>query len=114
MAVRKDSSTSRKAEAPACDSSGDEAAVSGCISNIIQAFTNGLSVFKRLREKRRKRKARKGQRRQEADPRESAEMHLSRSLKRGPQELAGRYDEYAKSGIGQKFAKGDGKSRLHT
>jgi hypothetical protein len=87
----------------------EEAEVTNCVSNLIHAFTNGLNVFKRLREKRRKRKARK-----ETQPIDAAsrdEAQLSKSLKRGPQELAEKYDAcYSQTGLS--FAKGDGKLHL--
>ncbi|KAF1843777.1 uncharacterized protein K460DRAFT_397002 [Cucurbitaria berberidis CBS 394.84] len=95
MAVKLDSKP-RKAE---------DAEVASCISNLVQAFTNGLNIFRRLRERRRKRKARKES--QAPDPTTSAELQLSKSLRRGPQELADRYAECYHSGMGQRFAKGD-------
>lgn len=85
----------------------EEAEVSNCVSNLIQAFTNGLNVFKRLRERKRKRKARKES--QQSDPATSDEVQLSKSLRRGPQELAQQYDAFY-SQTGQKFARGDGRS----
>lgn len=96
MAVRVDSS--HQAE-PA------EAEVSSCVANLIQAFTNGLNIFKRLRERRKKKKAR--QTHQVAEPATSAELQLSKSLKKGPQELADKYAECYHGGMGQQFAKGD-------
>ncbi|KAH7401509.1 hypothetical protein BKA66DRAFT_508027 [Pyrenochaeta sp. MPI-SDFR-AT-0127] len=83
----------------------EDADVSNCVSNLIQAFTNGLNIFKRLRERRRKRKARKEN--QVVDPTTSAELQLSKSLRKGPGELAERYAECYHSGIGPRFAKGD-------
>jgi hypothetical protein len=87
----------------------DEAEVSNCVLNLIQAFSNGLNVFRRLRDRRRKRKTRK-----EIQPVETAtsdEVQLSKSLRRGPQELAEKYDAFY-SQTGQSFAKGDGKYPL--
>jgi hypothetical protein len=84
----------------------EEAEVSNCVSNLIHAFTNGLNVFKRLRERKRKRKARKEN--QQADAATSDEVQLSKSLRRGPHELAEQYDTFY-SQTGQKFAKGDGR-----
>ncbi|KAH7394073.1 hypothetical protein DE146DRAFT_616474 [Phaeosphaeria sp. MPI-PUGE-AT-0046c] len=82
----------------------EEAEVSHCVSNLIHAFANGLNIFKKLRERRRKRKARKDH--QASDSAESDELQLSKSLKRGPQELADKYDAcYTQSG--HSFAKGD-------
>jgi hypothetical protein len=87
-----------------------EAEVSNCVSNLIQAFANGLNVFKRLRERRRKRKARKDI---QPDAATSDELQLSKSLKRGPQALAEKYDA-CYSQTGHSFAKGDGKLHLET
>ncbi len=84
----------------------DDNEVSSCVLNLIQAFTNGLNIFKRLRERRRKRKERKENRPTERTT--DAELQLSESLRRGPRELAQRYTEY-RAGIGRSFAKGDGK-----
>lgn len=83
-----------------------DAEVSSCVANLIQAFTNGLNIFKRLRERRKKRKARKETQVPEATT--SVEQQLSRSLRKGPEELAERYAECYHGGMGQHFAKGDG------
>lgn len=84
----------------------DEGDVSHCVHNLIEAFTNGLNIFKRLRERRRKHKARKEI--QAPEPINSAELQLSNSLRRGPQDLAERYEEcYGQKGMGSRFAKGD-------
>ncbi|KAJ4350991.1 hypothetical protein N0V95_004225 [Ascochyta clinopodiicola] len=84
----------------------DEGHVSNCVNNLIEAFTNGLNIFKRLRERRRKHKSRKQE--QAPEPVNSAELQLSNSLSRGPQDLAMRYEEcYGQSGMGRRFAKGD-------
>ncbi|KAH7095047.1 hypothetical protein FB567DRAFT_19562 [Paraphoma chrysanthemicola] len=82
----------------------EEAEVSHCVSNLIQAFSNGFNVFKRLRERRRKKKARKEN--QVADAVTSDELQLSKSLRRGPQELAENYDTFY-SQTGPRFAQGD-------
>lgn len=82
-----------------------DAEVASCVSNLIQAFTNGLNIFKRLRERRKRRKARKDS--QASDPIASAELQLSKSLRKGPEELAERYAECYFSGLGPRFAKGD-------
>lgn len=89
----------------------EEAEVSNCVSNLIHAFSNGLNVFKRLRERRRKRKGRKEN--QVADAAANEEQQLSKSLKRGPQELAEKYDA-CYSQTGKSFAKGDGKLHFQT
>ncbi|KAF2026815.1 hypothetical protein EK21DRAFT_73286 [Setomelanomma holmii] len=82
----------------------EEAEVSNCVFNLIQAFSNGLNIFKRLRERRRKKKARKEN--QEVEAVSSDELQLSKSLRKGPQELAETYDA-CYSQTGQGFAKGD-------
>lgn len=88
---------------------GDEGDVANCVHNLIDAFTNGLNIFKRLRERRRKHKARKQS--QAPEVVSSAELQLSNSLRRGPQDLAEKYEEcYGHSGMGHRFAKGDCKS----
>ncbi|KAF3004812.1 hypothetical protein E8E13_003521 [Curvularia kusanoi] len=98
MAVRTQEKQSLKAEA--------EGDVNKCVNNLIEAFTNGLDIFKRLRERRRKHKARKES--QAPEPINSAELQLSNSLRRGPQDLAERYEEcYSQVGMGRRFAKGD-------
>jgi hypothetical protein len=83
----------------------EEAEVSNCVSNLIQAFSNGLNIFKRLRERRKKRKARKEN--QSTDAAHTDELQLSKSLRRGPEELAEKYDA-CYSQTGHSFAKGDG------
>lgn len=89
----------------------DEGDVSHCVHNLIEAFTNGLNIFKRLRERRRKHKARKEI--QAPEPINSAELQLSNSLRRGPQDLAERYEEcYGQKGMGSRFAKGDCKFKF--
>ncbi|KAF2747557.1 hypothetical protein M011DRAFT_402192, partial [Sporormia fimetaria CBS 119925] len=96
-------------EAPTHD--GSSAEVSGCVSSIIQAFTNGLDIFKRLRSRRRSR--RRAHRRDAAVASSDdekpcdAELQLSDSLRRGPQEITDCYEaHYSKAGA--RFAKGDG------
>ncbi|EAT80668.2 hypothetical protein SNOG_12256 [Parastagonospora nodorum SN15] len=88
----------------------EEAEVEHCVSNLIHAFYNGLNIFKKLRERRRKRKGRKEN--QPADAAASEEKQLSKSLKRGPQELAETYDACYKQ-TGQSFAKGDGEEEAN-
>jgi hypothetical protein len=89
----------------------EEAEVTNCVSNLIHAFSNGLNIFKKLREKRRKRKARKETK--PIDAATSDEVQLSKSLKRGPQELAETYAA-CYSQTGRSFAKGDGKLHLES
>lgn len=80
--------------------------VSSCVSNLIHAFTDGLNVFKRLRERRKRRKSK--QREREEGP-SGEELQLSNSLRKGPVELKEKY-ENCYGDKGDKFAKGDGKS----
>lgn len=97
MAVKLDHAhVARKAE---------EAEVSICVSGIIEAFTNGLDIFKKLRERRRKRRSKRDT--EVPDSTSTAEHQLSKSLRRGPEEVAGKYTECYYSGIGPRFAKGD-------
>ncbi|CAA9965888.1 hypothetical protein PTMSG1_09247 [Pyrenophora teres f. maculata] len=85
-----------------------EAEVASCVAGIIEAFTNGLNIFKRLRERRKKRKTRKEpDKPDKPDPTSTAEHQLSKSLRRGPEEVAESYAEYYFSGLGPRFAKGD-------
>jgi hypothetical protein len=86
----------------------EEAEVSSCVAGIIEAFINGLDIFKRLRERRKKRKAKKEN--QASDSTNSAEKQLSKSLRKGPEEVAEKYAECYYSGMGSRFAKGDGMS----
>ncbi|KAF2466802.1 uncharacterized protein BDR25DRAFT_268291 [Lindgomyces ingoldianus] len=81
-----------------------EAEVSNCVTNLIHAFTNGLDIFKRLRERRRRRKERKKE--AHFDSASSAELQLSNSLRRGPADIESSYkNHYSKAG--DQFAKGD-------
>lgn len=83
---------------------GGDGDVSNCVSNLIHAFTDGLNIFKRLRERRRKRKSRKKSEKAEKD--EGAELLLSNSLRRGPKDIQERYERcYGEKG--ERFAKGD-------
>ena len=85
--------------------SAEEGEVSSCVSNLIHAFTDGLNVFKRLRERRRKRKGKQQKEREEGCS--GAELQLSDSLRKGPVELKEKYEScYGEKG--DKFAKGDG------
>ncbi|KAI4627544.1 uncharacterized protein J4E87_004108 [Alternaria ethzedia] len=83
----------------------EEAEVSTCVSGIIEAFQNGLDIFKSLRERRRKRRSKRDT--DTPDSTSTAEHQLSKSLRRGPEEVAGKYTECYYSGIGPRFAKGD-------
>lgn len=85
--------------------SAEDGEVSSCVSNLIHAFTDGLNVFKRLRERRRKRKSKQQKEREEVVS--GAELQLSNSLRKGPVELKEKY-ESCYGDKGERFAKGDG------
>jgi hypothetical protein len=89
--------------------SGEQPEVASCVSGIIDAFTNGLHIFKRLRERRRKKKATKENEKTKSapDPTRDAEKQLSKSLKKGPLELTEKYAVFYHP-MGPRFAKGDG------
>lgn len=76
--------------------------VASCVISIVGSFSNGIDVFKRLRDKRRRRKRSK-----KLDRVDDEELRLSRSLRQGPEDI-GR--EYQKSvyAAGQDFEIGDG------
>lgn len=81
-----------------------EGDVSSCVAKLIHAFTDGLNIFKRLRERRRRKKAKKSRDKAEKD--DGGELQLSKSLRRGPKELQARYVKcYTQKG--ESFAKGD-------
>jgi hypothetical protein len=84
--------------------SGSGGDVSNCVSNLIHAFTDGLNIFKKLRERRRKRKSKKAREKEGKD--EGAELQLSNSLRRGPKDIQDKYERcYGEKG--EKFARGD-------
>ena len=89
--------------------SSGEAEVSNCVSNIILAFTDGLNVFKRLRERRKKKKNKHKSSGSEhvRDVTSDADLQLRNSLVRGPVELRDRYAQCYEE-KGDRFAKGDG------
>lgn len=98
-----------------------EGEVSGCVADLIIAFTDGLNVFKRLRERRRKRKSRQKDKdrekerekeREKDDGPSGEELLLSESLKRGPLELKDKYED-CYGDKGERFAKGDGECSPH-
>ncbi|KAF2444097.1 hypothetical protein P171DRAFT_473281 [Karstenula rhodostoma CBS 690.94] len=78
--------------------------VASCVANLIHAFTDGLNVFKRVRERRRKRKSKHKER--ESGAPSDPELQLSNSLRKGPVELRDKY-ESCYGDKGEKFAKGD-------
>lgn len=81
--------------------------VASCVSNLIHAFTDGLDIFKRLRERRRKRKSKnKEHKERESGAPSDPELQLSNSLRKGPVELREKYASYYDD-KGERFAKGD-------
>lgn len=93
------------------EKSAGDGDVSNCVTNLIHAFTDGLNVFKRLRERRKKSKSKAKER--EAETPSGAELQLSNSLRKGPVELRAKYERcYSEKGEG--FSKGDGKSLDYT
>lgn len=77
--------------------------VASCVLSIVGSFSNGLDVFKKLREKRqRKRKAKK------SDVVDGEEMRLSRSLRRGQEDIGREYQNNVFA-VGDHFAIGDGR-----
>jgi len=73
--------------------------------DIIHAFTNGISIFRRLRE--RKKKHRACRKVQAEDIATSAEFELSKSLRKGQEELTKKYTQCYYSSMGPDFARGD-------
>ncbi|OCK78628.1 hypothetical protein K432DRAFT_331697 [Lepidopterella palustris CBS 459.81] len=77
--------------------------VSNCVSLIIHAFTNGLDIFKRLRERRRRKKNKV---QAQPDPSSGDELQLSNSLRKGPLDIQTHYERNYEA-VGERFAKGD-------
>lgn len=87
-----------------------EAPISSCVTSIVQAFTRGFDVFKRLRGRRRRKKdGKRRERTADHDPRDVSpeEMRLSKSLGRAPGEIWGEYEKGV-GGVGEAFGRGDG------
>ncbi|KAF1956857.1 hypothetical protein CC80DRAFT_593544 [Byssothecium circinans] len=85
-----------------------EPAVESSVHNLIHAFTDGLNVFKRLKERRRKRKSKHKSTGGGGDVKvkDDAESQLSISLRKGPVELQDTYVRcYGEKG--EEFARGD-------
>lgn len=98
---------SRPAPAASIPIQEAEAPVSSCVTSIVQAFTRGFDVFKRLRGLRRRKKD--GKRREKSDDQDVSpeEMRLSKSLGRAPGEIWGEYEKGV-GGVGEVFRRGDG------
>lgn len=78
--------------------------VASCVISIVGSFSNGLDVFKRLRDKRRGRKRSK-----RTDAVDEKELRLSRSLRQGQEDI-GREYQRSVYGAGQDFEIGDGEA----
>jgi hypothetical protein len=76
--------------------------VASCVLSIVGSFSNGLDVFKKLREKRQRRKKPK-----KSDVVDGEEMRLSRSLRRGQEDIGREYQNNVFA-VGDHFAIGDG------
>ncbi|KAF2177415.1 hypothetical protein K469DRAFT_603431 [Zopfia rhizophila CBS 207.26] len=85
-----------------------EGEVTNCVSNLIHAFTDGLDIFKRLREKRRRKRKSRGNRESVSGKKEAsgAELRFSKSLRKGPLDIQKSYENHY-SKAGGKFAQGD-------
>ncbi len=77
--------------------------VASCVISIVGSFSNGLDVFKKLREERRRRKRSK-----KVDIVDEEELRLSKSLRQGPEDIAREYQRSV-CAAGQDFEVGDGR-----
>lgn len=83
--------------------------VQGCVYSIVTAFTSGLDVLKKLREKRKQKKSRTKSDKEKELRRMSDELELHNSLSRGPIDISREYERSVGYSGGQ-FARGDGES----
>jgi len=78
-----------------------------CVVSLIAAFSSGLDVFKKLRERRRdKRKTRRSRTRKAPQEKSGDELQLSKSLRRGPVDIQNEYERHYRA-KGERFAVGD-------
>ena len=77
--------------------------VASCVISIVGSFSNGLDVFKKLKDKRRRRK--RSKKMDKVD--EEEESRLSRSLTQGPEDIVREYQRSVYA-AGQDFEIGDG------
>lgn len=78
-----------------------------CVGSLISAFTSGLDVFKKLRERKREKKSKKARAQTPALQEKSGEeLRLSKSLRRGTADIQGEYEKHYR-GYGEQFAVGD-------
>ena len=78
--------------------------VSSCVLSIVGSFANSLDVFKRLRDKRGRKRHAKGN--QQVTDKE--ELHLTKSLRQGPEDIGREYQRSIHA-AGDQFAVGDGR-----
>ncbi|KAH9826390.1 hypothetical protein Tdes44962_MAKER03522 [Teratosphaeria destructans] len=77
-----------------------QTSVAGCVMNIVASFASGQDVLKKLKETRRSRRRAAGHRMA------SEERRLSRSLRRGPEDIGRQYQQSVQI-AGNRFAIGD-------
>lgn len=78
-----------------------------CVSSLVAAFTSGLDVFKKARERKREKKSKHTRAQTPALQEKSGEeLILSKSLRRGGADIRGEYEKHYR-GYGERFAVGD-------
>lgn len=78
--------------------------VSSCVLSIIASFSSGLNVIKRLREKQKRKHKRKAS--------GDEELRLSRSLRKGPEDIGWEYQTFSQR-MGDQYAVGDGMPSIY-
>jgi len=78
-----------------------------CVVSLIAAFSSGLEVFKKLRERRRgKRKPKRARAQTTLQEKSGDELRLSKSLRKGPVDIHNEYEKHYRN-KGERFAIGD-------
>lgn len=78
-----------------------------CVGSLVAAFTSGLDVFKKLRERKREKKNKRAKAQTPALQEKSGEeLRLSKSLRKGSADIHGEYKKHYR-GYGERFAVGD-------